>query len=111
MKNMVNRIYTLIRVEKPNCIVFEDVRVYNNAHTTITLSKVLGTIIGKCIDLDIPYECYGPSEWREKHGLQENKRKTEEYKKLAIELVREKYNSDVDDNEAEAILIGASWYM
>ena len=111
IKAMINRIYTLIRVEKPNLIVFEDVRIQKSAHTTVALSKILGAIIGKCIDINIQFECLAPASWRAKHGIQKPGIKRDEFKRIAIDLVREKYNSDVSDDEAEAILIGASWYM
>ena len=108
---MVWKIYSLIKAEKPSLIVFEDVRILNNAHTTVALSKILGAIIGKCVDANISYECLAPASWRSKHGLQKPGIKREEFKQMAIDLVREKYNSDVNNDEAEAILIGASWYM
>ena len=108
---MITRIYTLIRVEKPNYIVFEDVRIQNNAHTTVALSEILGAIIGKCIDLGIQFESWAPASWRSKHGIQKAGAKRDELKRLSVDRVKELYNSDVSDDEADAILIGAAWYL
>lgn len=92
-------------------IVFEDVRILKNTHVTVMLAEILGAVIGKCVDIGIQYESFAPASWRSKHGIQKPGIKRDEFKRIAIDLVREKYNSDVSDDEAEAILIGASWYL
>lgn len=111
MRSMISRIYTLIRVEQPNMIVFEDVRILKNTHVTVMLAEILGAVIGKCVDIGIQYESFAPASWRSKHGLQKTGAKREELKQMSVDKVRELYNSDVTDDEADAILIGAAWYL
>lgn len=110
IKNMIQKIYTLIEKEKPNIIVFEDVRILRNTHVTVALAEILGAIIGKCIEMNIKYESISPASWRTKHGIQKPGLKRDELKRLSVNKVKELYNSDVSDDEADAILIGASWY-
>ena len=92
-------------------IVFEDVRILKNTHVTVMLAEILGAVIGKCVDIGIQYESFAPASWRGKHGLQKNGAKREELKQMSVDKVRELYNSDVTDDEADAILIGAAWYL
>lgn len=110
IKNMIQKIYTLIEKENPNIIVFEDVRILRNTHVTVALAEILGAIIGKCIEMNIKYESISPASWRTKHGIQKPGLKRDELKQLSVDKVKEFYNSDVSDDEADAILIGASWY-
>ena len=92
-------------------IVFEDVRILKNTHVTVMLAEILGAVIGKCVDIGIQYESFAPASWRSKHGLQKAGAKREELKQMSVDKVRELYNSDVTDDEADAILIGAAWYL
>ena len=92
-------------------IVFEDVRILKNTHVTVMLAEILGAVIGKCVDIGIQYESFAPASWRSKHGLQKTGVKREELKQMSVDKVRELYNSDVTDDEADAILIGAAWYL
>ncbi len=111
LDGMISQIYQKIIDEHANIVVVEDEVVGENIHATVVLSKIIGAIIGKCIELNIPYLCYAPSQWRSKHGIQDSKAKRQELKRMAIDKVKEIYNSDVSDDEAEAILIGAAWYL
>ena len=92
-------------------IVFEDVRILKNTHVTVMLAEILGAVIGKCVDIGIQYESFSPASWRSKHGLQKAGAKRDELKQMSVDKVRELYNSDVTDDEADAILIGAAWYL
>lgn len=111
MKSMIQKVYLLIKKEKPNIIVFEDVRILKNVHVTVALAEILGAIIGKCVDMSIQYESISPASWRSKHDIQKPGLKRDELKQLSVDKVRELYNSDVTDDEADAILIGAAWYI
>ncbi len=56
LPEMIEKIYLTIDIVKPTEIVFEDVRIMSNVHTTVSLSELLGAIIGKCVDLGIEYK-------------------------------------------------------
>jgi len=60
--------------------------------------------------MNIKYESLSPASWRTKHDIQKPGLKRDELKLLSVNKVKELYNSDVTDDEADAILIGASWY-
>lgn len=106
---MILRIYDLLNKAKPERVAFEDVKILNNQHTLVMLSEILGAVIGYCNAHLIQYEYYSPAEWRSRNGIQVYRAKRDELKRLSIEQVKEKYNIDATDDEADAILIGAAY--
>ena len=105
---MILRIYDLLNKAKPERVAFEDVKILNNQHTLVILSEILGAVIGYCNAHLIQYEYYSPAEWRSRNGIQVYRAKRDELKRLSIEQVKEKYNIDATDDEADAILIGTA---
>lgn len=106
---MILRIYDLLNKAKPERVAFEDVKILNNQHTLVMLSEILGAVIGYCNAHLIQYEYYSPAEWRSRNGIQVYRAKRDELKRLSIEQVKEKYNIDATDDEADAILIGIAY--
>ena len=106
---MILRIYDLLNKAKPERVAFEDVKILNNQHTLVILSEILGAVIGYCNAHLIQYEYYSPAEWRSRNGIQVYRAKRDELKRLSIEQVKEKYNIDATDDEADAILIGTAY--
>ena len=91
-----------------------------NMSTINTLVKLIGGIWAYCVQLnmDTPmnlptgefvifYKEYTPSEWRKLVGI--NTRKRDDCKAASIKRIKDKYNLDVDDNEADAINIGEAY--
>lgn len=91
-----------------------------NMSTINTLVKLIGGVWAYCIQLnmDTPmnfqtgefnifYIEYTPSEWRKLVGITSHKR--DECKADSIKIIKDTYNIDVDDNEADAINIGQAY--
>ena len=91
-----------------------------NMSTINTLVKLIGGVWAYCIQLnmDTPmnlpagefnifYVEYTPSEWRSLVGITASKR--EDCKADSIKRIKDIYNIDVDDNEADAINIGEAY--
>lgn len=91
-----------------------------NMSTINTLVKLIGGVWAYCIQLnmDTPmnllagefnifYVEYTPSEWRSLVGI--TARKREDCKAASIKRIKDIYNIDVDDNEADAINIGEAY--
>ena len=112
MNAMILSLYLLIDDLSPSIIVMELTSVMRNPDTQRKLTMILGAILGKCIEKKIPCYFYRPTEWR---SLVKNKgeklpRKREELKQWALDKCHELgYEDVIDDNEAEAILIGYAY--
>lgn len=91
-----------------------------NMSTINTLVKLIGGIWAYCVQLnmDTPmnlptgefnvfYVEYTPSEWRNLVGI--TARKRDDCKAASIKRIKDVYNLDVDDNEADAINIGEAY--
>lgn len=91
-----------------------------NMSTINTLVKLIGGVWAYCIQLNIDtpmnfqtgefnifYIEYTPSEWRKLVGITAHKR--DECKAASIKIIKDTYNIDVDDNEADAINIGQAY--
>ena len=91
-----------------------------NMSTINTLIKLIGGIWAYCIQLNMDttmnvldgdfkifYVEYTPSEWRHLVGIKECKR--DDCKLASIERIKDIYNLNVDDNEADAINIGEAY--
>ncbi len=96
----------VIAAWKPDLIVMEDIQYQQNGLTTFkVLAMLLGVIQMTCTKNDVNYEAVYPNVWRKYAGTCGKSRKEE--KALSIAKVREKYNIIVNDDVAEAILIGS----
>ena len=117
-------IIQLINKYEPDILVIEKDIVGSgkrqNMSTINTLVKLIGGIWAYCVQLnmDTPmnlptgefiifYVEYTPSEWRSLVGI--NARKRDDCKAASIKLIKDIYNKDVDDNEADAINIGQAY--
>lgn len=107
-KQMMIAIGKLIDKEDPSYVICEETWNKNNIETTKWLSFIIGAAMGKCCENKIPFEKVLPSSWRMRVGLKQGKKKRQELKQEAIDMVRNKYGFDPIEDEAEAILIGLS---
>ncbi len=103
IKNFVNNI--VVKEWKPDFIVFEDIQYqYGAVLTYKILAMLLGIIEVSCFENNIPYEIVSPNVWRKYAGTCGKTRIQE--KQLSVAMVKEKYGIRVNDDAAEAILIG-----
>lgn len=107
-KQMMLEIGKLINKEKPDFLICEETWCQRNVDTTKTLSYLIGATLYQCYLNNIKCEKILPSSWRAKVGLSQGKKKRTELKQEAIKMVKDLYQFDPIEDEAEAILIGLS---
>lgn len=91
-----------------------------NMSTINALVKLIGGVWAYCVQLNMDtmmdistgdfkvfYVEYSPPEWRNLINLKGRNR--DEYKAASIKRIKDVYNLDVDDNEADAINIGEAY--
>lgn len=92
-------------------IIMEESVLTTNASTIKMLSNIAGAVIYYATSHNIEFEFALPTHWRKKIGLsQSNKIKREVLKAEAILAVKQEYDMDLTDDEAEAILIARSGF-
>lgn len=112
IKEMIGQIYNIIEKERPDIIVTELTVVTRNAQAQRNLTVILGAIYGKCIEKDIWYESFRPSEWRSliHTDIKPSGKKREDFKSWSLQIVSDKYKVQCDtDDESDAILIGEAY--
>ena len=109
LENMIRRIYETISKYKPDIIAIETPTVCRNQQTQRQLTMIFGAIYGFCVDNNIFFKAYRPSEWRKHWRDDVMPRKRAELKKWAIDKVKDEFEVDVSDDVAEAILIGGAY--
>ena len=103
IKSFINDI--VIAAWKPDFIIMEDIQQqYGAVLTYKILAMLLGVIEVTCTENKVPYEVVSPNVWRKYAGTCGKNRKEE--KMLSVAVVKNKYNINVSDDVAEAILIG-----
>ena len=96
---------------KINKIIMEKSMLKSNIDTVQKLSNLAGAIMYYAVCNDIEFELVYPTEWRKRIGLQQSfKIKRDILKEEAIQAVRQEYNLEVTDDEAEAILLARSGF-
>lgn len=69
------------------------------------LARLQGIIVGFCMDKEIPFHIYLPTEWRKRLGFKQGRASRDQLKQQAIDLVSNSYNLSVNSDEADAICI------
>ena len=112
IKEMILKIYEVINNEKPQIVVVEMTVVPRNVQAQRNLTMILGAIQGKCLEKNIFFYLFRPSEWRSlvKESNEKLSRKREELKEWSKHKVSEKYNiSNINDDVSDAILVGQAY--
>ena len=105
---MVREIFKVIEDYSPTIVTWEVPVVIRNPQTQRDLSMLAGAIMGKCIEKNIFFYPFRPTEWRKlvKDNEEKVPRKRDELKKWGITKVKELFNIDVEnDDESDAILL------
>lgn len=110
---MMERLRGVLESERFDKIVVEDSYGQKDIFTTKMLSRIHGYIIGFALERGIPCQVKAPSMWRKEVGMPlvgENKRplRREKLKNLAMEKVRNLFGIEVEDDEADGILLALS---
>ena len=104
MRQMYEMIKDKIESEKPDWIAIEGVQYQTNQRIYSMLSQLQGVLFALFFYLDIGFTVVEVKSWKSLAKVQGRKRN--EQKNAAIQLIKEKYNADVSEDEAESILIG-----
>jgi Holliday junction resolvasome RuvABC endonuclease subunit len=110
---MINNIREFLNKHKPELIVMEDSYGQNDMMTLKMLSRIQGAVLSWALQHNAQVIFKTPSQWRKEVGIplvdaNKNHLKREQFKELAILIVKQVYGIDVTDDEADAICIGLS---
>lgn len=92
-------------------IIMEESMMTNNISTVKMLSNIAGAVMYYAANNGIEFEFALPTHWRKKIGLsQSSKIKRDVLKAEAILAVKQEYNMELTDDEAESLLIARSGF-
>ena len=94
----------VLKYWQPDFIIFEDIQYEHNILTFKILAELIGIVTELCEENNVEYQIVSPNVWRRYAGTAGKTRKEE--KILSVAKVKERYNINVTDDVAEAILIG-----
>ena len=108
---MMLAICEYLNEHKPDKVIMEESILKTNIATVKMLSNLAGAIMYYATVNNIEFELALPSVWRKRIGLTQGKSvRRETLKAEAILAVKQEYDMDVTDDEAEAILMGRSGF-
>lgn len=108
---MAQDILKYLEEYKPAIVSIEDTYCGFNPSSMKKLTRLQGVVFGWAISQKADFNLYTPSSWRKEFGDLFKSKKREECKKIAVNYVNDKYKKEVNDDEAEAILIGEATVM
>lgn len=112
IKSMFLDIAALMDEHKPDIAVVEAVQRQANEKTMMMLSQLQGMALAAAYERGIPVYSPMPVEWRSTLGFHQGpKVKRPELKAQAIAYVKEHYNLDLSEDEAEATCISTAIYQ
>lgn len=104
--DMCSEISKLLDLYKADVVVLEDVALQTNVSVLVTLSRIQGVIIQKCISLNESFYIIKPTEWRKLLDMAQGKLKRKELKVLAINYAKDFLKTDkLNEDESDAICI------
>lgn len=110
---MRDQLSKLIKNNKIDKIIMEEVRPEYNSHTNKVLMWLQAVIVVTAyqIDSNIEYEFVGASEWRAALKIKQGRGvKRQALKPQDIQYVKDKYGITVNDDQADAICIFNAYY-
>ncbi len=103
------KIYKLYKDYQFEYIYFEDIQYQNNKDTYKKLAYVQATILLWCFFNETKYLILSPSHWRkiitDNFNIKFGRSRTEQ-KNKSCDFVKNKFNIDITEDEADAIAIG-----
>lgn len=112
LAEMMHDLNNIINDKNPDIVVWETPVVIRNPQTQRDLSMLAGAIMGKCVDKNIFYYQFRPTEWRKLVSDKNEKlpRKRNELKQWGKDKVKELFGIEVEnDDESDSILIGQAY--
>lgn len=105
----IKRCLNLVRTNEVAFVFIEGVQVQRNPRVYEVLAKLAGSLEVMLYESGYLVNVVKASEWRKRVGIKGRKRA--EVKKEAIELVKELYDLEVSEDEAEAVLFARAFAM
>lgn len=106
---MAKALWKIIKKYKPDCLIIEDTQQQNNVKTVITLARLQGMIIGYAEAHKVKVHILLPTQWRAAMGYSQGpKVKRGMLKQQSIDYVKNNYNLNLPEDEAEAICEGVA---
>ena len=109
--HMVEAIFNVIEEERPDEMAVEQTAMQSSVKTLMVLAHLQGAIIGKAIELSIPYQLVEPSKWRKAVGIHQGKKKRTELKFESVALAHEWFDESLSEDASESALIGAGYLI
>jgi Holliday junction resolvasome RuvABC endonuclease subunit len=109
---MMKDICKVIDEQVPDIVTWETPVVPRNPQTQRDLSMLTGAIMGKCVENNIFYYPFRPTEWRKivSNDGEKLPRKREELKPWGKNKVKDLFGINVEnDDESDSILIGQAY--
>ena len=94
----------LIQDNNIEYVFIEDIQYQKNQKTYKILANLQGVIINLLVELNIQFEIISPSVWKSWNGIKGRKR--EQQKENTKKKVKEIFERDFEEDEADAICIG-----
>ena len=104
IKIMCYKIEQKIILHEPEIVLLEDTHYSNNQNTLKQLAQLQGSLMNILHERDLPFVIIEPTKW--KAGLSIKGRKRIEQKKNTQIFVKEKFQIDASEDEADAVCIG-----
>ena len=103
---MAKAIWKLIKKNKPDYLIIEDVQNQGSTKTVITLARLQGLILGYAEAHGVQTHILAPTSWRrELNYSQGPKVKRGELKQQSVDYVKNKYGFVKSEDENEAIAL------
>ena len=109
MFSLCDHIEEIIKEEKIDLIILEDVQKQVNQKTFGDLNKLMGGLLEVAHKHCVFYEVVHSSTWRKGLGIKGKKR--EELKSASKQYVLDRYGIDVSDDVADSICIGTYYLL
>jgi Holliday junction resolvasome RuvABC endonuclease subunit len=105
-KQMAVEICRLIEECAPDITIIEEVQQQSNVSTVIKLARIQGVAIGFCAAHNIDLHILTPSRWRSALGYKQGpKIKRTELKQQSLDFVKNNFQLELIEDEAEAVCI------
>lgn len=104
---MGKALLSYLKKQKPDIIYIEHPQGHgNNVSLVAMICELLGIVRAYAIEKKIEYKELSPSVWRKYCGFDQGKKKRVELKQMSIDYIKEHYDIEVGNDEADAIALG-----
>lgn len=106
---MAKRLWKVIKHYQPDELIIEDVQQQSNPKAVIVLARLAGMIIGYAEAHNISTHILLPTQWRKALGYSQGpKVKRKELKQQSLDYMRDNFDLELPEDEAEACCINAA---